>query len=177
MAAFEVITEALEVRHHPWVEFSGLPRALWRELFPSIDRWGVAAPDTLIVSGSIYGLVEGNSLERALIGFGLGRAEFDTTILLRDGGTGEVLKRFVINKKSFWYGGIAASAQSTSSFIKAAADRVVSFLAAGRTGAAIKPVRTLPGVPDNKPRARRTALSLASKCRNVLAELDTLPDL
>jgi hypothetical protein len=106
------------------------------ELFPSIDRWGVAGPDTLVVSGSIYGLVEGNSLERALIGFGLGRAQFDTTILLRDGTTGEVLKRFVINKKSFWYGGIAASAQSTSSFIKAAADHVVSFLAAGGAPAA-----------------------------------------
>jgi hypothetical protein len=147
------------------------------ELFPAIRRRGVAAPRTLVISGSISGLVEGDSLKRALIGFGSGRSEFDTTILVRDGGTGAVLERFVMKSKSLWIGGMLASTQSTSGFMKSAADRIVSFLAAGRTGAALKPERPLPGVSETKPRAYRTPPSLASKCRNDLAELDTLPDL
>jgi hypothetical protein len=147
------------------------------ELFPEIRRRGVPAPKTLVISGSISGLVEGDSLKRALIGFGFGRSEFDTTILVRDGGTGAVLERFVMKNKSLWIGGMLASTQSTSGFMKSAADRIVSFLYAGRTGTALKPDRPLPGVSDTKPRARRTPQSLASKCRNDLAELDTLPDL
>jgi hypothetical protein len=80
-------------------------------LFESVQR-NEALNDSLIISGKIVEYEEGNSILRALVGFGAGRSYFSSDIDLIDGNSNEKIGTIEVRRKSWLLGGQIASNQT-----------------------------------------------------------------
>jgi hypothetical protein len=103
------------------------------QIASSVMDWGafmqvshaeaLAIPDagTLVMRGAITQWEDGNPTMRMLVGFGAGSARFNARIQLLDGGSGEVLGTWLVDKNSWALGGAIAAAQSPETFMSGAA--------------------------------------------------------
>jgi hypothetical protein len=101
----------------------------------------LARPDaaTLVMRGAITQWDEGSTAMRLLIGFGAGSARLDARIELLDGGSGEVLGTWIVDKNSWALGGAVAAAQSPETFLPGAARGIGEELSKRRKEGSIPP--------------------------------------
>jgi hypothetical protein len=98
-----------------------------RGAFKEVSRAEVLpSPDAsmLVMRGAVTQWEDGNPAMRMLIGFGAGNARFDARIELLDGGSGEVLGTWIVDKNSWALGGAIAATQSPETFIPGAAKSI-----------------------------------------------------
>lgn len=100
---------------------------------------GPSAGKTLVISGRITRLVEGNGALRLLVGMGAGSSYFDATTDLADGESGSVLGHITTDKNSWALGGGLAATQTVQSFMQGAAEKIAQQLRDGRKGAKKSP--------------------------------------
>jgi Domain of unknown function (DUF4410) len=94
---------------------------------------------TLVMRGAITQWDEGNTAMRLMIGFGAGNARLDARIELLDGGSGEVLGTWIVDKNSWALGGIVAAGQSPETFLPGAARGIGEELSKRRKEGSIPP--------------------------------------
>jgi hypothetical protein len=101
----------------------------------------LAGPDpaTLVMRGAITQWEDGSPAMRMLIGFGAGNARLDARIELLDGGSGEVLGTWIVDKNSWALGGAVAAAQSPETFLPGAAKGIGEELSKRRKEGSIPP--------------------------------------
>jgi hypothetical protein len=71
--------------------------------FSSVERTGTPGASTLVLRGVIHQYDDGNASLRKILGFWAGNTNFDSTVQLVDGGSGNVLGSWKIDKNSFSY--------------------------------------------------------------------------
>ncbi|MBX7149667.1 DUF4410 domain-containing protein [bacterium] len=89
---------------------------------------GLIDEKTLVISGQITRLKEGNSTARLLVGFGAGSAVFDANVEFRDGFSKNLLATVVVDKNSWALGGWLAAKQTPEDFMKEAAKKIAENL-------------------------------------------------
>ena len=103
----------------------------------------LSAPDaaTLVVRGAITQWTDGSPTKRLLIGFGAGSARFDARIQLLDGGSGDVLGTWIVDKNSWALGGAIAATQTPETFMPGAARNIGDELSKRKREGSIPPQR------------------------------------
>jgi hypothetical protein len=101
----------------------------------------LAGPDaaTLLMRGAITRWEDGNTALRLLIGFGAGTARLDARIELLDGGSGELLGTWIVDKNSWALGGSVAAIQTPETFLPGAAKGIGEELSKRRKEGSIPP--------------------------------------
>jgi hypothetical protein len=94
---------------------------------------------TLVMRGAITQWDEGSTAMRLMIGFGAGNARLDARIELLDGGSGEVLGTWIVDKNSWALGGVVAAGQSPETFLPGAARGIGEELSKRRKEGSIPP--------------------------------------
>lgn len=89
---------------------------------------------TLLLSGRITRLKEGNAAARLLVGFGAGSSYFDATTTLTDAGSQTQIGTIVTDKNSWALGGAIAATQNVHSFMNGAADKIARELSDLKNG-------------------------------------------
>lgn len=100
--------------------------------FAEVSRSGNPDTETLVMRGSITQYDAGNATLRWLVGFGAGNVNFDAIVELVDGGTGESLGKWVVDKNSWALGGGIAATQTPEGFMEEAATKIGTQLSAKR---------------------------------------------
>ena len=93
------------------------------QLAETIERDG-GINDALVISSVITRCTEGSAGLRLWIGMGAGSSFFDANISFKDGSSGDAIGAMVVDKNSWALGGGAASAQTVTAFMEAAAKKV-----------------------------------------------------
>lgn len=81
-------------------------------------------PAMLVMRGAITEWDDGNAALKMLVGFGAGGANFNARVELIDGGTGELLGSWIVDKNSWALGGVYAATQTAESFMPGAAKSI-----------------------------------------------------
>jgi Domain of unknown function (DUF4410) len=99
------------------------------------------APDatTLVMSGAVTQWDDGSPAMRFMVGFGAGNARFNARIQLLDGGSGDVLGTWIVDKNSWALGGAIAASQSPETFIPGAARNIGEELTKRKKEGSIPP--------------------------------------
>lgn len=82
------------------------------------------SPSVLVMRGAITEWDDGNAALKMLVGFGAGGANFNARIELVDGGSGELLGTWIVDKNSWALGGVYAATQTAESFMPGAAKSI-----------------------------------------------------
>jgi hypothetical protein len=106
--------------------------------FDEVQRSGTMDAQTLVLRGKITQYDPGNATLQLLVGFGAGTANFNSTLELVDGGTGNVLGSWVVDKNSWALGGMIAASQKPEDFMQEAAKKIGTELSDKRKAGAIK---------------------------------------
>jgi len=106
--------------------------------FSEVLRTGGADASTLVIRGAITQYDEGDATMRLLIGFGAGNVNFDARVELYDGGTGNLLGSWAVDKNSWALGGAVAASQRPEDFMQQAATKIGTELSAARRGVVAK---------------------------------------
>jgi len=107
--------------------------------FDDVIRGGEPDATTLILRGAITQFDEGNATLRWMVGFAAGNVNFDARLQLVDGGTGESLGTWDVNKNSWALGGGIAATQTPEGFMQAAAVKIGTELSAKRKAGSVTP--------------------------------------
>jgi Domain of unknown function (DUF4410) len=107
--------------------------------FDEVVRSGSADASTLVLRGAITQFDEGNAVLRWMIGFAAGNVNFDARLQLVDGGTGESLGTWDVNKNSWALGGGIAATQTPEGFMQEAASKIGTELSAKRKAGSVTP--------------------------------------
>jgi hypothetical protein len=102
--------------------------------FSEVLRTGGADASTLVLRGAITQYDEGDATLRLLIGFGAGNVNFDARVELYDGGTGNLIGSWLVDKNSWALGGAVAAGQRPEDFMQQAAAKIGTELSAARRG-------------------------------------------
>lgn len=81
-------------------------------------------PGALVMRGAITEWDDGNAALKMLVGFGAGGANFNARVELVDGGTGEMLGSWIVDKNSWALGGVYAATQTAETFMPGAAKSI-----------------------------------------------------
>jgi hypothetical protein len=76
-----------------------------------------------------------------MVGFAAGNVNFDARLQLVDGGTGESLGTWDVNKNSWALGGGIAATQTPEGFMQEAAGKIGTELSAKRKAGSVTPPR------------------------------------
>jgi Domain of unknown function (DUF4410) len=106
--------------------------------FDEVLRTGAPDAQTLILRGTITQYDPGNAALQLLVGFGAGTANFNSTLQLVDGGTGNVLGTWNVDKNSWALGGMIAASQKPEDFMQEAARKIGTELSDRRKAGSIK---------------------------------------
>jgi hypothetical protein len=107
--------------------------------FDEVVRSGSADASTLVLRGAITPFDEGNAVLRWMVGFAAGNVNFDARLQLVDGGTGESLGTWDVNKNSWALGGGIAATQTPEGFMQEAASKIGTELSAKRKAGSVTP--------------------------------------
>lgn len=100
--------------------------------FAEVSRSGNPDAETLVMKGSITQYDAGNATLRWMVGFGAGNVNFDAIVELVDGGTGQSLGKWVVDKNSWALGGGIAATQTPEGFMEDAAVKIGTQLSEKR---------------------------------------------
>jgi curli biogenesis system outer membrane secretion channel CsgG len=106
--------------------------------FDEVLRTGAPDAQTLVLRGTITQYDPGNAALQLLVGFGAGTANFNSTLQLVDGGTGNVLGTWNVDKNSWALGGMIAASQKPEDFMQEAARKIGTELSDRRKAGSIK---------------------------------------
>lgn len=106
--------------------------------FEEVLREGRPDPTTLVLRGAITQFDEGNATLRWMVGFNAGNANFDARVVLVDGGTGEELGTWIVDKNSWALGGGIAATQRPEDFMAEAAGKIGRELSTKRKEGAVR---------------------------------------
>lgn len=106
--------------------------------FDEVMRTGEPDAQTLVMRGTITQYDPGNAALQMLVGFGAGTANFDSTLQLVDGGSGNVLGTWNVDKNSWALGGVFAATQKPEDFMQEAAKKIGTELSDKRKAGSIK---------------------------------------
>lgn len=109
--------------------------------FDEVVRSGTADSSTLVLRGAITQFDEGNATLRWMVGFAAGNVNFDARLQLVDGGTGESLGTWDVDKNSWALGGGIAATQTPEGFMQEAASKIGTELSAKRKAGSVTPPR------------------------------------
>jgi hypothetical protein len=107
--------------------------------FDEVARSGNPDASTLVLRGAITQFDEGNATLRWMVGFAAGNVNFDARLQLVDGGTGESLGTWDVNKNSWALGGGIAATQTPEGFMQEAAGKIGTELSAKRKAGSVTP--------------------------------------
>lgn len=107
--------------------------------FEEVVRSGDADASTLVLRGAITQYDEGNATLRWMVGFAAGNVNFDSRLQLVDGGTGQALGTWEVDKNSWALGGGVAATQTPEAFMQAAAEKIGTELSAKRKAGSVTP--------------------------------------
>lgn len=105
--------------------------------FDEVLRTGAPDAQTLVMRGTITQYDPGNAALQMLVGFGAGTANFDSKLQLVDGGSGNVLGTWDVNKNSWALGGVFAATQKPEDFMQEAAKKIGTELSDKRKAGSI----------------------------------------
>jgi hypothetical protein len=106
--------------------------------FDEVTRTGAPDAQTLVMRGTITQYDPGNAALQMLVGFGAGTANFDSKLQLVDGGSGNVLGTWDVNKNSWALGGVFAATQKPEDFMQEAAKKIGTELSDKRKAGSIQ---------------------------------------
>jgi hypothetical protein len=106
--------------------------------FDQVGRSGTPDADTLVMRGAITQYDEGNATLRWMVGFAAGNVNFDAIVELLDGGTGQSLGKWVVDKNSWALGGGIAATQTPEGFMQEAATKIGTQLSEKRKAGSVK---------------------------------------
>lgn len=106
--------------------------------FDEVGRSGTPDADTLVMRGAITQYDEGNAALRWMVGFAAGNVNFDAVVELVDGGTGQSLGKWVVDKNSWALGGGIAATQTPEGFMQEAATKIGTQLSQKRKEGSVK---------------------------------------
>lgn len=109
--------------------------------FDEVVRSGTADASTLVLRGAITQFDAGNATLRWMVGFAAGNVNFDARLQLVDGGTGESLGTWDVDKNSWALGGGIAATQTPEGFMQEAASKIGTELSAKRKAGSVTPPR------------------------------------
>jgi hypothetical protein len=92
-------------------------------------------PGDLLIQGEVTKFKQGSRVARALIGFGAGSANFDATVRFVDGTDQRELSQMIVDKNSWFLGGLMAAAQDADDFLEGAAEKIAEETIKAKTGA------------------------------------------
>lgn len=107
--------------------------------FDEVVRSGDPDASTLILRGAITQFDAGNATLRWVVGFAAGNVNFDARLQLVDGGTGESLGTWDVDKNSWALGGGIAATQTPEGFMQEAAAKIGTELSAKRRAGSVTP--------------------------------------
>jgi hypothetical protein len=102
--------------------------------FSSVAREGEPDAQTLVIGGQVTKYKKGNRALRLVVGFGAGSANFDARVSFVDGASGSELSHVVVDKNSWFLGGIMAAAQTVDDFVEGAATKVAEETIRAKSG-------------------------------------------
>lgn len=106
--------------------------------FEEVTRDGTPDASTLVLRGAITQFDEGNATLRWMVGFSAGNVNFDARLELVDGGTGNSLGTWIVDKNSWALGGGIAATQTPEGFMQEAAGKIGTELAGKRREGSVK---------------------------------------
>jgi predicted small lipoprotein YifL len=107
--------------------------------FSEVLRTGAPDASTLVLRGAITQFDEGNAALRWIVGFGAGNVNFDSRLQLVDGGTGQPLGSWTVDKNSWALGGGIAATQTPEGFMQEAAKKIGTELSTKRKEGSFQP--------------------------------------
>lgn len=88
----------------------------------------------VVVEGDITRYEDGNAALRLLIGMGAGSSQLDADIRFLDNETGKPIGDILVDKNSWFLGGVLAAVQDADSHMSPAAKKIASELTKAKTG-------------------------------------------
>jgi len=93
-------------------------------VFKEVLREGTPAAKTLVIKGEVNKIIRGNAGLRTFVGFGCGSSYLDAVVKFYDGSTNEQIGVINVNRNSWVLGGVMASGQDPSSYMKEASKKI-----------------------------------------------------